>query len=176
MKKSLQLGPRRLFCPLSYLPVLQTLKKQNKIQLPKTQWQQKLTFSKLGDLVSIFTKMVHGAHVRNVSFYICEHQRYHLLQPNLQSSTPREKPMLLEMLTATSLAARRKLLHSLSPAVITYVQVYNETKIHITVVVAMDRRKAFVTRKWEENGCRQTELNISYKQTSLYFLLLKKSL
>ena len=152
-----------LFCRL--------VKNQNKTHLPKTEWQQCLTFTELGGMVSIFWKIAHCARVRNVSFYRCEHQRY-LLQPNLQPQLQERNQCCWKVLTGTFLAARRKLLHSLSPAVTIYVQVYHETKIDIIVIVIMERRKAFVTQTWEENGCIHTELNISYKQTSLYCLAL----
>lgn len=62
----------------------------------------------------------------------------------------------------------KKLSHTLSPAVIIHVHIYHEIEIHILVVVTMEGRKAFVTQRWEENGCSQTELNFSYKQPSLY--------
>lgn len=62
--------------------------------------------------------------------------------------------MLLEKknVTATSLGGRRKLLHTLNPVIITYVQPYHETKIHIIVNVIMERRKLVVTQRWEENS------------------------
>lgn len=71
---------------------------------------------------------------------------------------------------------QKKPLRSLRAAVITCVQVYHETKIHIIVAVIMERRKAFVAQRWEENGCIQTELSISSRQTSLYSWLLKQAL
>lgn len=92
------------------------------------------------------------------------------MQRSLQSSTPREKPMRSED------AYSRKLLHSPSPAAITHVQVYHETKPHIIVGVITERWKAFVTQSWEENGRIQTELNTGYTQTSLYFSVLKNPL
>lgn len=71
---------------------------------------------------------------------------------------------------------QKKLLHSLSAAVITSVQVYHETKTHIIAAVIMESRKAFVAQRWGENGCIQTELSISSRQTSLYSWVLKQAL
>lgn len=107
--------------------------------------------------------MFHLTYVNTKGIY-CNQTRNHQHQERNQCCQ--------KILTANSSAERRKLLHSLSPAVITYVQVYHETKIHVIVVVIMERGKVSVTQRREENGCIQTEPHISSKQASLYFLVL----
>lgn len=88
----------------------------------------------------------------------------------LQLPTPGEKP------GRKLFQGQKKLPHSFSAAAFTSVQIYHETKTHIIVAVIMESRKAFVAQSWEENGCIQTELSISSRQTSLYSWVLKQAL
>lgn len=141
--------------------------KQNS-SLP-TQWYQNLTFRELGDTVNV---QKNGSPcVDKKYFTVWMWTPRDLLPPN-SNHQPQER----NHPGRKRFQCQKKPLRSLRAAVITCVQVYHETKIHVIVAVIMERRKAFVAQRWEENGCIQTELSISSRQTSLYSWLLKQAL